>query len=228
MGLNKVSIIIPARNEEQFITNTLRSLKNQTYKNHEVIVVINDSSDRTEEIARKYADKVFTLSEKGAGNARNYGAKKANGDIILFIDADTIAPPSWVETYVSLFSKSKYCAIGGKLEPLEKSLTNKIGMAIFNWIVSNMLNYKLLFGGNCGFRKSFLKKVGGFRNRPLLEDIELSLRAQKMGFGDKLFVSKDIKVYTSLRKRYKLSEKLAWARIYLREYAKIKRELNLR
>jgi 1,2-diacylglycerol 3-alpha-glucosyltransferase len=95
-----VSIIIPALNEEKYIEKTLKSVRRQTYPKIEVIVVDNGSTDRTGEIAKKYANKVIVEEKRGIGIARNRGAKEAKGDILLFLDADTEIEKDCVEKIV--------------------------------------------------------------------------------------------------------------------------------
>jgi glycosyltransferase involved in cell wall biosynthesis len=88
----KISIIIPAHNEENYIKRTLHSIKQQTYQNYEAIVVSNGCTDKTEDIVNKRANeklKHFSISEANVSKARNFGAKFAYGDILLFLDADT-------------------------------------------------------------------------------------------------------------------------------------------
>jgi glycosyltransferase involved in cell wall biosynthesis len=88
----KISVIIPARNEEKNLPNILGDLENQTYSIHEIICVDDSSEDRTPEIIKKYNVKGITVSElpsnwKGKTWACQNGAKAAIGDILLFIDA---------------------------------------------------------------------------------------------------------------------------------------------
>src|SRR3990167_8391560 len=83
-----VSTIIPAYNEENDIGNCLKSLQAQSYKNNEIIVVDDGSSDDTVNIARKFKTKVLTQSHKGPGSARNLGASVAKGRLLVFVDAD--------------------------------------------------------------------------------------------------------------------------------------------
>lgn len=90
-----VSIIITTKNEEKNIINCLKSIKAQTYPQDklEIIVVDNNSIDKTKEIAQKYTNKIYNQgSERSA--QRNYGAKKAQGSWLLFLDADMILSPT--------------------------------------------------------------------------------------------------------------------------------------
>jgi glycosyltransferase involved in cell wall biosynthesis len=82
-----VSVIIPTYNSFTTVEICLESIKQQEYTNIEVIVVDNFSKDRTVNIAEKFGSKIFQISELRSA-ARNYGARKANGAYIIFIDAD--------------------------------------------------------------------------------------------------------------------------------------------
>ena len=84
-----ISIIIPACNEENYIKDSLDSISMQDYKDYEIIVVCNGCTDKTEAIAKKYTKKVFNLKEGNVLKAKNFGAEKSKGDIIIFLDADT-------------------------------------------------------------------------------------------------------------------------------------------
>lgn len=95
--MNKLaSIIIPAYNEERLIRKTLVSLKKQSYSPLEIVVVYR-GKDKTAEIARQYTKKVFLLNQKGASQARNFGAKMAQGQFLLFLDADSELSENAVE-----------------------------------------------------------------------------------------------------------------------------------
>ncbi len=86
------SIIIPACNEENYIRSTLHSIKNQTYQDFEVIVVANGCTDKTEEMVKKRADeklRLLSLPKANVSVARNAGALNAQGEVLVFLDADT-------------------------------------------------------------------------------------------------------------------------------------------
>ena len=110
----RVSIIVPAYNEEKFIARTLETLKNQTYRDYEIIVVNNNSTDNTEKIAKEHVDKVFLEKEKGYHNAVNRGVREAKGDIITFCDADSLYPKNWLKKIIHEFDKdSEVVAVYG-------------------------------------------------------------------------------------------------------------------
>lgn len=83
----KISVIIATKNEQENIKRLLLSLKNQTFKDFEVIIIDNHSTDKTCYIARKFTEKIFVIGPERS-TQRNYGIKKAKGKYILFIDAD--------------------------------------------------------------------------------------------------------------------------------------------
>jgi glycosyltransferase involved in cell wall biosynthesis len=91
-----VSVIITTKNEDKNIENCLRSIKNQTFKNIELIVVDNFSKDKTAEIAKKYTAKVYSKGPERSSQ-RNFGAKVANGEYLLYLDADMILSPNVIE-----------------------------------------------------------------------------------------------------------------------------------
>ncbi|MSR86471.1 glycosyltransferase [Candidatus Woesearchaeota archaeon] len=95
----KVSVIIPAYNEEKYLERTLKAIKDT-----EVIVVCNGCTDRTEDIAQKYATKVLVLTEKGVSRARNAGAGAATHSRLVFLDADILVD----DTVLKYISESSY------------------------------------------------------------------------------------------------------------------------
>lgn len=101
-----VSIVIPTNKEERNIGNCLRSIRCQSYKNIEIIVVDNKSEDGTREIALKYTDRVLEKVGGGGPLRRNFGSQAAKGTFLMAIDADMILSPDLVESCV-LWMKQK-------------------------------------------------------------------------------------------------------------------------
>lgn len=97
----KVSIVIPTYNEEAEIENCLESLKKQTYKNIEIIIVDDGSTDKTKEMVEKNKSiKLIRGAHKGPGFSRNLGAEKAKGKILIFVDADMTFDKNYVNNLV--------------------------------------------------------------------------------------------------------------------------------
>jgi glycosyltransferase involved in cell wall biosynthesis len=88
--MNKVrfSIIVPNYNKDIYISECLNSIINQTYKNYEIIVVDDGSTDNSLEEIKKFDVKFFCTNRLQAGGARNLGLKNANGEYIIFLDSD--------------------------------------------------------------------------------------------------------------------------------------------
>jgi glycosyltransferase involved in cell wall biosynthesis len=102
-----VSVIIPAFNEEKNIGRLLESIKGQTYKKIEIIVVDDGSKDNTSDISRKFTQKVYIRKHAERSIQRNFGASKAKGKYLLFLDADMELTPKVIEDCIKT-AKKKY------------------------------------------------------------------------------------------------------------------------
>lgn len=119
----RISAIIPTFNEEEFIEDCLISLKNQTYSIDEIIVIDSGSTDRTVEIARKYADKIL-FGMRNIGYNRELGVRSAKNSIILSTDGDTILPENWVEEAIKYLSHPDIVGVVGSIKPLNPDFIN--------------------------------------------------------------------------------------------------------
>ncbi len=106
-----VSIIIPAKNEEKNIGRLLQSIKKQSYSKIETIVIDDGSLDSTVTVAKKYTKLVFERNHAERSAQRNFGARKANGNYLLFLDADMELTTKVVEDGVKIFKKTNTKAI---------------------------------------------------------------------------------------------------------------------
>jgi glycosyltransferase involved in cell wall biosynthesis len=95
-----VSVVVTTKNEEKNLETCLRSIRSQTFKKIELIVVDNFSEDRTAELAKKYAAKVYFKGNERSAQ-RNYGAKVALGEYLIYLDADMILTPTVIEECVA-------------------------------------------------------------------------------------------------------------------------------
>ena len=170
----KFSIIIPNYNKEEYIEETLNSIFNQTYKNFEVIVIDDASSDNSIEKINKFDVKLFHTKRKMAGGARNVGLDNATGDYILFLDSDDyFSSPTVLEELNNLitnediiflnYTKDKFGEVTLVKEP-KTSLEEKI---------ENTTN--LGCPTKC-FKASILKEIR-FPEEKRYEDINFSLEA---------------------------------------------------
>lgn len=167
-----VSIIIPAHNEGKYIKETLDALGNE----NEVIVVCNGCTDNTFEIASKYNCKVFNLQEKGVSKARNFGAKQATNDRLIFLDADIVVAKDTIDKI-----KGSEFDIGvTKVKPDVDKALPKLLMALKTYAHHLGFSSGLIF---CN--KDRFDKVNGFdENLELGEDGKFLRAAKKIGnFG---------------------------------------------
>jgi glycosyltransferase involved in cell wall biosynthesis len=102
-----VSVIIPAYNAEAFLGETLDSVLAQTYPNLEIIVVDDGSTDATPHLLETYGDRICVLHQANAGQAaaRNYGARKAHGELLAFLDSDDLWDPDKIARQVALLTR---------------------------------------------------------------------------------------------------------------------------
>lgn len=180
-------MIVPAYNEAEFLGRTLERLQKQTYADVELIVVDNNSSDNTSEIAKNYTSLVFTEKKKGYLHAVNRGVKAASGDILTFCDADTLYPPYWVEQIVLAFHQHPDAvAVYGSCKTHDsKPVLNRINGICYTAFLqtSRLLGMDNTSGFNFAFKKDAFLKVGGYdpKYQKMSPDVELGKRLKKEG-----------------------------------------------
>ena len=182
----KISVVIPAYNEESFLPIVLASLRKQTFSHpFEIIVVDNNSTDNTANIAKKYGARVVFERKRGYAHACNAGFASAKGEIIARADADYLQPKDWLEKIDKAFEKdTDLIALGGPTYPLESKFWENL--VYYPTIVLWMYTLKLLGRGflfpNMAVRTSVYKKCGGFNTDLAFgEDVDICLRLKKMG-----------------------------------------------
>ncbi|ROQ18063.1 glycosyl transferase family 2 [Marinimicrobium koreense] len=179
-GLPSVSIIIPTFNEEEYLSNCLRSVKSIDYPNekYEVIVVDNGSEDSTLEIARSYGVKVYVKENIKVGAVRNFGAENSYGDVLVFLDGDCVVDKGWIRRGLELLDNNS--VVGGQYFLRE----NPYWVEKY-WILNpDGASYETssLVGGCIMIRRDDFLKVGRF-NESLNsgEDSELTHRLRRSG-----------------------------------------------
>ncbi|QEY11293.1 glycosyltransferase family 2 protein [Cellvibrio sp. KY-YJ-3] len=110
-----VSIVMPAFNEEKYISEALEAVLELDYPKdrYEIIVVDNGSKDATVSIARKYTEHVYVVPNVRVGAVRNYGVRKSKGDIVAFLDSDCIPPKNWIKDTLVYMRDNGCDAVGG-------------------------------------------------------------------------------------------------------------------
>jgi len=173
----RATVVIPALNEEEFIEACLRSLRAQTMPSAEIIVVDNGSTDRTVEIARKYADKVLILPGLSLWEMKQRGVEAAQSPIVVTTDADTVAPPDWLEKLLRHFSDPNVVAVGGPVRALEPSTVSDL----YTKGLSAIAQAGLLYDANMAFRRDVMLRSGGYARLKRGWDWELSARLSRYG-----------------------------------------------
>ncbi len=216
----KISVIIPAYNEEKDIGACIKSIKTNKYKNFDVIVVDAGSKDKTVEISKKLADKVVEVHTNAPGPARNIGVEKTDADVVAFTDADTIVSENWVAEMAKNFEDPRVVGVGGVLRPLNPRLLDKIMFKINSdlWYrFTAVFHFYQLGTPNCAYRRDAFLKVKGFdESLSMLEDTELSLRMARARIG-KIIIDKNLIVYNSAR-RFQQEGYLKVFLRYVKEY----------
>ncbi len=163
-----LSVIIPALNEERFLSRCLESLKDQDYAGeYEIIVVDNGSSDRTPEIARNLGVNVISCPCRGVVFARDAGFKASKGGIIVQADADTVYPGDWLSRIVAHFSLNPDAmSVCGDVVYIHSPLWARVLQSARRLI--NLLSLRLSRkpalcpASSLAFRREALLKAGGY------------------------------------------------------------------
>jgi len=205
----KITIIIPARNEEQYIAGVLRRLRNQDYPHtYEVIVVDNASTDSTVERARQFDVHVIEERTVGVQFARERGRKEARGKIIAYLDADCIPPRDWLKTGIAIFDDPKIAGVSGPYDycggnPMFRSLVmfvEKILFPFIHYLVHDLLRVGgIMIGGNAFLRADAMERIGGFDTSIAFygDDTDTACRLTKIGW---VVFNRDLIVKSSTRR----------------------------
>lgn len=192
----KVSVVIITRNEEMYIKDLLDSLVTQTVLPYEIIVVDAESDDNTQQVVRRYMRQYefvklyIQIGTRGEG--RNYGANKATGDIIAFIDADCIANAFWIQEMIESMKKADVVA----------GQSVRLGYQAF----SNLERVGIIHKGvdvtypscNLAYSKKVFKEIKGFDpSFKEAEEVDLNFRAVEAGY--KLEYNSEAIVYHRVR-----------------------------
>lgn len=198
------SIIIPAYNEEELIGNTLKSLQKAMADislNGEIIVTDNNSTDRTADIAKAAGAKVVFEPINQISRARNIGAKHAEGRYLIFIDADTLAPPGLLQTALNHLQSGKCCGGGANIWP-DTQVNKSVSMVLNSWNAISR-TFRLAAGCFVYSRRDDFEAVGGFsENVYASEEIWFSMALKRFGrkSNREFMIIKDPMAITSSRK----------------------------
>ena len=172
-----VSVVIPTYNSEKTIKECIESVRKQTYKNCEVIVVDKFSSDRTIEISKSLGARVI-LKDCGVSAARNEGIKEAKGEYIMSIDSDMKLSPRVIEECLDVIKSGE--RVGGVVIP-EVSVGDSFWVGVRNFERSFYSNTEIELARF--FRKDLVERVKGYDADIIFyEDATLSRKIRRLGF----------------------------------------------
>ena len=200
----KISLVIPAYNEENYLGECLKNALENGKGLFEIIVINNASTDRTEEVVKSFPNvKVFNEMQKGLTRTRQKGFVEATGDVIAYTDADTKMPKGWVEKVSKAFEENeKIVCVSGPYIYYDQSFVGKI----LTWAYWLILAYPSYFfigymavGGNFAAKKSAIREIGGFDEDIAFygEDTDIARRLSKVG---KVKFIPNLYMYTSARR----------------------------
>lgn len=185
----KISVVIPAFNAGQTISQTIEALERQTYPRElfEIIVVDDGSTDNTAEIIRQYNVKCIYQEKSGPAKARNTGWRQARSEFIYFTDADCIPQSTWIAELADDYSTDKIGAVGGSYGIANSR--SLVADCIYQEIIerhNKMEKYVRALGSyNLSVRRNVLEEVGGFNEEYKMasaEDNDLSYKILKKGY----------------------------------------------
>ncbi|MBR9678276.1 MAG: glycosyltransferase [Nanoarchaeota archaeon] len=185
----KASVIIIARNEEEHIESCLESLKKQSFKDFETILIDDGSSDNTVKKAKKFKVKVLEGKGKGRAHARNLGVSKAKNPILAFLDADAVADKEWLKNLLKNFEKQEVKAVVGKVIHTSKKknlLTTLLKIDAEYRKDFNKKQVEYFDTANCAIRKNVFKNPKVFEEKDLTRGTDTYLVNKLEGLGIKI------------------------------------------
>lgn len=191
MNSPRYSVVIPAYQAEETIGPCVQALSQQTVPRdrYEIIVVDDGSTDRTAEVARQAgADRVLTIPHGGPSAARNAGVEAAQGEIVLFTDADCEPWPDWLERMTAPFADPEVMGAKGVYRTRQRSLIARLVQLEYEFRYERMArlpSIDFIDTYAAAYRRDLFLRYGGFATDipiPSVEDIDLSFRLAQAGY----------------------------------------------
>nr|WP_309728945.1 glycosyltransferase family A protein [Chamaesiphon sp. OTE_75_metabat_556] len=189
----KVSVIVPAYNIASYIADTLMSVETQTFRDFEVLVIDDGSTDDTAKQVKIFCrrDDRFQLLQKdngGLASARNYGMRHARGEYIALLDGDDLYKPNKLANHVARLDRNAEAGVVYSASAAIRDDGGSTFISLSGRPLSNNLLFSLLcknfigHGSNAVFRRCIVEDVGGFdETLPSAEDIDYWLRIAATG-----------------------------------------------
>ena len=239
----KVSVIVPAWNEEVGLLSTVKSIMESTYDNIEVVVINDGSTDNSDHMMRDYVKEIeqsTTHTNKtilyhykenaGKGGALNKGIEISHGDIIVTVDADSVVHKNAIKNFVAHFANPLVMAavgnvkIGNTTSIIPTIQYLEFLFSFYFKRADSILGSIYIIGGAAGaFRKEVFEKLGPYSSKNITEDIELTVRIQQAGM--KIVYAADAVVYTEGADNIRglMKQRLRWKRGRIDTFIQYKR-----
>jgi len=200
------SVIIPTLNEEIYLPKILDDLLKQKKQNFDVIIVDSFSDDLTKNVARSYESKLpvhfYQTKLHNVASQRNYGAKKAKGEFLIFFDADNRVHSNFTKNAEKVIETKKGLFFIPYIIPAERTENNmKFVFHILNIIIefSQVVGKPFSSGGSMIVEKNLFNRIGGF-NPHLFHSEDHDIVRKAASWGAKIKFSKQLVVKFSLRR----------------------------
>jgi glycosyltransferase involved in cell wall biosynthesis len=214
-----ISVVVPAFNEEDYLDETLASLKrakafllDERGLPAEIIVVDNDSDDATADVARARGVKVVLETQHNVGTVRNTGAKLCNGDVLVFVDADTIVPDKLLSRIVEAMSDAT--CFGGAVETDYRPMKVTVRIYLQFWRILGKLT-GMAQGATQFCRRDMFFALNGYDETLFMgEDVEFNWRLKRFAkrHNGRVVFLDDLRVIPSTRRfdQWRLWRTLVW------------------
>lgn len=199
----KISVVMTAYNEQEYLPKSLKSVFSQDFpkEDYEVIVVDNNSTDKSAEVAKSFGARVIPETTQGYVFALEQGMREAKGDIVAATDSDTIVATDWLSQIAKTFEDEKVVAATGMADLRNLNFFTRIFsyLGFYLFVKFNFLIGKPhLSGFNFALRRETLEKAGGIdTDYKMSPDVEIGLRMKKYG---KVVFNTKILAHTSNRR----------------------------
>jgi glycosyltransferase involved in cell wall biosynthesis len=191
----ELSVVIPTHNRREFLRACLDSFEQQSAPadTFEVVVVIDGSADGTaamlSDFAASFELSILTQPQAGASAARNAGAGRASGRVLLFVDDDMTAAPSLVAAHLAAHRTQERIAGVGVIARRIPATADRFALlraeasrSHYEHLLTRPPRYLDCYGGNCSVSHSMFTEIGGFSvDLPVLNDLEFAFRLREAG-----------------------------------------------
>lgn len=193
----KVSVIIPTYNRNNVLVQTIKSVLEQKFNSFELLIV--DQSKKHDKQTQNYLDNLndgkvryFKITPPSLPAARNFGLKKASGDIIIYVDDDVLLDTGFIKAHLNSYKKRDAVCVAGRVRQKDKPVTDtllyfrKTGFGAGSLNFSKFAYTETALGCNMSYKKDVLLKIGGFDTNfignAIGEESDVSFKLRKQGF----------------------------------------------